>query len=90
MQHGDAAWICIVDMHFCSKDMQTDMQQGRAAWKYSMNMPHEHAARICSMDRAAWTSIKDMQRGQAACTCSMDTQHGQAARTWNIFSLQIR
>jgi hypothetical protein len=72
MQHGDEAWICIVHMHFCSKDMQKDMQQGRVAWKYSMNMPHEHAARICSMDK---------QHGQASWTCSVDKQHEHAAWT---------
>jgi hypothetical protein len=68
------------------------MQQGHAAWTFSMgkqhrdmDMEHGHEAKKCSIDmqkgHAKWTCMMDEELGQTALTCNIDMLHGYAAST---------
>jgi hypothetical protein len=76
-QHADFAGKC-----------SKEMQQGNAAWKYSMGMYYVHVAGMCDMD-FQYVNVARTQHGLAALRSDMDAaytrnmnmQHGLAART---------
>jgi hypothetical protein len=90
MHDGQAVWKSIKNMHqehaawTCDVDIE-DIQHGRAARTFSVDLQHRHLA--CSVymqhvhalwrhEHAAWTL--DKQHGHVTCTFSMDMQHGHA------------
>ncbi len=89
MQHGHVAGTVYMQhaTQMCLRTCCTDMQQGQAAEKYSMDM-------TCSIGmgmqhdiqhtHAAWTSSKDthhrhrVQHRHEVCSCCTELQHGEA------------
>jgi hypothetical protein len=65
-QHGNAAWICSMNMQHGDMDMKhgkaagtcsLDMQPGNAAWTFSLGLQQELAAWTCSIERSTDSSM---------------------------------